>query len=426
MQPYNRAQEVMAPFLRDHPVAYLLAGAGLGKSRVALGATPLGALILAPATGIAMSWPDEVRKWGLLPYHKLWSAEGEAAWTAGEPAYYGLSYEMMDRVSAMPPPPVPGLIYDESHRLKNPRGLRSVGWRKEALYKQFDQRIAMTGTPRPNGLWDMFNQVKHLDGGERLGVSYTAFEEQYFSLRKNEYHAVIGRTPRPGAEEAIHKLIADITLVLRAEDYLDIAPMETTDHFVKLPPDVMKQYKAFKKELVLALPAGTVAAKTAGDLIGKLVQFTSGFMYDADKQAHQVHDVKQRATEELLRTRRALVIAWYHHERDALRERLKLPGLSEQSLADWNARRIRGIVMPPKEMLNMQAGGDCLIWHTLPWSSTLYTQTNARLHRTGQTGQVTCIRIIAENTVDEHVAEVLRRKLDDTDATLTALELLRQ
>ena len=60
--------------------------------------------------------------------------------------------------------------------------------------------------------------------------------------------------------------------------------------------------------------------------------------------------------------------------------------------------------------LNLQSGGSTLVWFGLTWSLELYQQTNARLHRQGQTETVVIHHIIAKDTIDEDVMKALRRK----------------
>ena len=60
--------------------------------------------------------------------------------------------------------------------------------------------------------------------------------------------------------------------------------------------------------------------------------------------------------------------------------------------------------------LNLQSGGSTLVWFGLTWSLELYQQTNARLHRQGQTETVVIHHIIAKDTIDEDVMKALHRK----------------
>ena len=62
--------------------------------------------------------------------------------------------------------------------------------------------------------------------------------------------------------------------------------------------------------------------------------------------------------------------------------------------------------------LNLQSGGCIEIWLTLPWSSELWSQTVARLARRGQKDTVRIYRMIARDTIDERISDVLCGKID--------------
>jgi len=60
--------------------------------------------------------------------------------------------------------------------------------------------------------------------------------------------------------------------------------------------------------------------------------------------------------------------------------------------------------------LNLQEGGNHVVWFGLTWSLELYEQANARLHRQGQTERVIVHHLVAKGTVDEDVMARLRSK----------------
>ena len=55
------------------------------------------------------------------------------------------------------------------------------------------------------------------------------------------------------------------------------------------------------------------------------------------------------------------------------------------------------------------------------WSYMEYQQTNARLHRQGQTDTVVIHHIIAIGTIDEQVMKALRKKEKTQDALIDAV-----
>ena len=144
----------------------------------------------------------------------------------------------------------------------------------------------------------------------------------------------------------------------------------------------------------------------------------------------RAHDKKLDALEDMIEAangKPVLVAYWFKHDLKRIEERLserKIPFEkldSEGSIRRWNAREILVALIHPASAghgLNLQAGGNTLVWFGLTWSLELYQQTVARLWRQGQqSGTVVVQHIITAGTMDEQVMETLERK-DGTQAAL--------
>lgn len=94
---------------------------------------------------------------------------------------------------------------------------------------------------------------------------------------------------------------------------------------------------------------------------------------------------------------------------------------SDASIKKWNAGQLQvGLIHPASagHGLNLQSGGNILVWFGITWSLELYQQTVARLWRQGQTeGTVSVIHIVTDGTVDERILKALEAK----DLTQSAL-----
>ena len=73
--------------------------------------------------------------------------------------------------------------------------------------------------------------------------------------------------------------------------------------------------------------------------------------------------------------------------------------------------------------LNLQQGGHIIVWYSLTWSLEQSLQANARLCRQGQTETVVIHQLIAKGTVDEAVAQALKRKEAGQQAMLDAIRI---
>lgn len=317
----------------------------------------------------------------------------------------------------------------KSHTAKRFKSLASVG-------PHIDRIIELTGTPSPNGLNDLWAQLFLLDGGERLGKRYTHFRERYFQPDKRGADGMVySYESKPGSESSILNAIGDICISMKSEDYLQL-PDVTFHHIpVELDAKALKAYTELERKMVLELPEGEdVSVTSAAALSNKLLQLANGAIYDEDRNVHEIHGCKIEAFMELIESlqgKPALVFYNYQHDRTRILEALKKTGLKVQELkttADedaWNRREIDILLTHPASSaygLNLQHGGNHVIWFGLTWNFELYTQANKRLHRQGQEEKVIIHHLICSGTRDEDVMQALERKDDVQNWVMESLK----
>ena len=87
---------------------------------------------------------------------------------------------------------------------------------------------------------------------------------------------------------------------------------------------------------------------------------------------------------------------------------------SDINIERWNEKQFEvGLIHPASagHGLNLQKGGNILVWFGLTWSLELYQQTVARLWRQGQTsGTVSNIHIVTNRTIDMKITAALKSK----------------
>lgn len=318
----------------------------------------------------------------------------------------------------------------KSHSAKRFKALASVGG-------HIDRMVELTGTPSPNGLDDLWAQVFLLDGGERLGKRYTQFRERYFQPDKRGADGMVySYEAKPGSEEGILERIFDICISMKAGDYLQLPDVTYHEIPVELDAKAAKAYHDMEREMVLQLPEDgeDISVTSAAALGNKLLQLANGAIYDEDRQVHEVHGCKVEAFMELvesLQGKPALVFYNYQHDRTRLLEALKKTGLRVRELKtpqdedDWNARRIDILLTHPASSaygLNLQQGGNHVIWFGLTWNYELYTQANKRLHRQGQQEKVIIHHLVCTGTRDEDVMQALQRKDDVQNWVMESLK----
>ena len=213
---------------------------------------------------------------------------------------------------------------------------------------------------------------------------------------------------------------------MKAEDYLEMP--ERIDNFVRvtMPTTLYDTYKKFEKESVISLAneiidgTTTVNAVNAAALSNKLLQFANGAMYDENRNIVPIHDLKLEALKEIIESSdgKPVLVAWtYQFDRDRIMSYFKSLDPRElktaQDINDWNAGKIHLMLAHPASAghgINLQAGGNIIVWYGLTWSLELYQQFNARLYRQGQKQRTIIHHIVASGTEDENVVRALKSK----------------
>ena len=397
-------------------------------------------LVIAPLRVSRDTWPAEVKKWDHLKNLDVSVIVGDlktrkAAVSASAQVYVinrenikwlveyyeknGMRWDF-DCV-----------VIDELSSFKNYQSQRFKWLRK---VRPFVRRwIGLTGTPTSNGLMDLWAEIGILDGGERLGRFIGRFRESYFKpgSMNPSTGVVFSYIPRPGAEEQIYERISDITISMKALDYLKLPEQVFVNHEVEMNTQERKLYDQLKRDLIIPTEDGDIDAANAASLSNKLLQMSNGAVYDENKTPRFIHNRKLEALEDLIESANGqpvLIAYWFKHDRERINEYLSSAGYetrdikSSEDIQDWNAGRIPIALIHPASAghgLNIQSGGHILIWFGLTWSLELYQQTNARLWRQGQQNTVTIHHIVTKDTVDEDVLKALASK-DVTQEKLIA------
>lgn len=326
--------------------------------------------------------------------------------------------------------PFDGVVLDELSSFKSPSSKRFKAMRKvRPLIKHI---VGLTGTPSPNGLIDLWAQIYLLDQGKRLGRTLTEYRNRYFNPGRRNGYVVYDWVPKDGAEDEIYRRISDICISMKACDYLKLPERVDVVRAVKLNDEAQAAYTEMEKEAVLELgPNEIVDAGTAAVVSGKLLQIANGAVYDEDGKTHIIHESKLDTLEDVIESvngRPVLVFYAYQHDLERIMQRFpqarKLEGSAE--IDAWNRGEIPILLAHPAGAghgLNLQAGGNHIVWFGLTWSLELYQQANARIYRQGVKGErVTITHLVAEGTIDEDVMKVLDGKATRQDALLEAVK----
>jgi len=444
-------QHTGVDWILENPKAGLFLDMGLGKTVTTLTATQklmfalfevTKTLIVAPKRVAENVWTSELHKWehlkGLKISRIIGSEKQRRAALAEKADIYTVSRDNVVWLCGLfggSMLPFDMLIIDESSSFKSHKSLRFKALR--AVMPSINRVVLLTGTPAPNGLEDLWSQVYLLDRGERLGKTITKYRDEYFKPGQRNGAIVYNYDPVKDGEERIHKKIEDICMSMKKEDYLDLPGVVMNMVEVKFPPELQKKYNDFEKEQVLRLFSATeddkeISALNGAALSNKLLQFANGAIYDEDREVHEMHTLKLEAAEELVEAAcgKPVLIAWtYQHDRDRLKIKLakyKPRELkTEKDITDWNAGKIQVLLMHPASGghgLNLQQGGNIIVWFGQTWSLELYQQLNARLDRQGKTEITIIHHLISSNTIDLEVVKSLEGKDAKQEALMQAVK----
>ena len=435
-------QKYATKFIEENDISALLLDMGLGKSVITLTAIrnliirgEVGrVLVIAPLRVAKSTWPDEIAKWDHLhdlTYSVAVGTEKERLealrknveiviinrenvdWLVNKSGYR-FNFDM--------------IVIDELSSFKSYSAKRFKALLKVRPY--VERIVGLTGTPSSNGLMDLWAEYRLLDFGERLGRYITRFRLKYFEPDKRSATVIFSYKLLPGAEDEIYNAISDITISMKAKDYLKMPDLIINEVTVDLDRNERNTYETLRKEMVVQISEQEeIDAVNAASLSGKLLQMANGAVYDEDKRVLRIHDKKLDALEDLIEAangKPVLIAYWFKHDLERIKERFNVREiLTDQDIKDWNNGKINVAVIHPASAghgLNLQSGGSTMIWFGLTWSLELYEQANARLYRQGQKETVVIHHIITKGTIDEDVMQALRRKEKMQSALIDAVK----
>ena len=437
-------QRYATKFIVEHPVAAVILQMGLGKTAVTLAAINelmyemfevRRVLIIAPLRVSKVTWTDEIKKWDNFSHLTCSVAVGtEKERIEALKADTDICIINRENIPWLVeksgiPFEFDMVVIDELSSFKNASSKRFRAFMKVRPYAK--RVVGLTGTPSPNGMMDLYAEYKCLDMGARLGRFLNQYRRSYFRPDKTNGQIVYSYAILPGAEEQIYQRIADITISMKAMDHLKMQELISNRYPVYMDRKEESLYKRLKRDLIL--PDEEITAANAAALSGKLSQMANGAVYSENGESVLIHERKLDALEDITEAADGpiLLCYWYKHDLERIKERLSNIGVSfeeigtEASIRRWNAGEIQvGLIHPAAagHGLNLQQGGNTIVWFGLTWSLELYQQTNARLWRQGQEKSTVVVQhIVTAGTIDEDILRALTGKADIQNALISAV-----
>lgn len=456
--PHNY-QKRAVKHITSNVVSGLFMSPGMGKTSSTLKAistliknkTVNRVLIIGPLRVIDNVWPDEIKKWKNFQHLTSKVLHGENKnvneitdehihlinpegldlfvekrtvdknrW--GQPIKEKTIYELKKEFRRKFPYDM--LVVDESTRFKhsNTSGFK----RLKQMLPLFKRRVILTGTPAPNGLLDLFGQIYILDLGRALGAYITHYRNKFFY--PTGYGGYTWKL-KPYADIDIYAAIRPYILTLTGKDYLELPPLVRSNVYVDLPSKARTTYNQMEDELIAELQNNTVIAKNSAVATMKCRQIASGGLIvstskkKAEQKSIQIHKEKIEATRDILDElggKPALILFEFSHELEHLLKAFgkDTPFISggmtrnktKMILEEWNTGQHEFMFAQIEAIahgLNLQATGRAVIYYSMTWDLESYEQAFQRIWRQGQKQTTFLFHIIARNTTDEVMLDVV-------------------
>ena len=441
-------QRYATEFIESHPIAAVILQMGLGKTVCTLTAIEhliydtfevSKVLIVAPLRVAKVTWSDEIDKWdhlSHLTYSVAVGSEKERLSALKKKAdLYMINRENLQWLIEKSGLPFDYdmVVLDELSSFKSWQSKRFRAFMK--VRPKVQRVVGLTGTPSSNGLMDLFAEFKCLDMGERLGRFITQYRNAFFIPDRMNGQVVYSYKLRPFAEEEIYRRIGDITISMKALDHLKMPELIENRYPVYMDDGEKQQYESMKKNLILPyLENEAITAANAAALSGKLCQMANGAVYSDEGSVVHIHDRKLDALEDIIEAAQGPILLCYWFKHDLERITKKLDELkveyvrisSDGSIRMWNEGKFQvGLIHPASagHGLNLQAGGNHIVWFGLTWSLELLEQTNARLWRQGQRAETVVVQyLVTAGTIDERILDAISKKEKDQNALIDAVK----
>lgn len=462
-------------FLLKHSRCALFVDMGLGKTVMVLTAIQTlldnnlddggDFLIVAPAFVAKATWNNEAKKWAHLANIGIASVTGDKDQrlrALKSPCKIKvINYENLDWLvktcDKLGKWPFTTVVFDESTRLRGFRGHYRVnkdanGVSKRALYRTSGSRACaiikpifryvkqvwlLTGTPCQNSLGDLWGQFFFLDGGVRLGSSYSSFEGRWFDVDRYSYKSV----PKEYAQEQITSQISDVTFTLRAKDYMSLADETVIDIPVELPQHVKEQYDSMEREFIMELiENGDLEVFHDSSKLMKCRQIANGTVYFDDKRNfEQIHKEKIIALESVVEAANGtpiLVAYWFKADLEVLQKHFPKGRFFDgkpNTYKDFAKGKIPLLFIHPQSaghgVDGLQHTTNIICFYSLDWNAEIISQAigrigNVRQAQAGYTRPTLIYRLIAKDTIDESLAYCIDNKVSVEDAVKERLARL--
>lgn len=330
------------------------------------------------------------------------------------------------------------LVVDESTRIKNHKSknfkvLFEMG-------KVSSSRIILSGTPTPNSFLDIWAQVTFLDPGI-LGKNFYSFKKSIVVMKRGNSiisieslsSSVLSEMFKKGWKEVIREDIKELALNKikpicfwrTKEQCLDMPKKINIYRYLDLYSVSKSHYENMRKNLVVEINGEKISAKQSLVKLCKLNQITGGFIYDNGKAnwfSSQRIELLAGVLEEI-GDKQAIIWCTHKCEIEMLSE--KIGGVTlysqtknkDESINLFKNKQVQYLFAHPQSAAHGLTFTNCRyqVFYSYGYNYEFYEQARDRTHRISQTEDCIYYHLIARNTIDQIILDVLMRKKNEQD-----------
>ncbi|MHA1658991.1 MAG: DEAD/DEAH box helicase [Promethearchaeota archaeon] len=410
---------------------------GLGKTKIVIEALCNnmkqkiidGALIVCKKHLIE-NWKDEIEIHSYLKYIILRGTPNEKGIKfMGYSHFYIINYEgvigEVERLKMFLKIRRMAIVLDESHKIKNPNAKTT-----KAILELKDlakKRIIITGTPVANKPLDLWTQFYFLDNGLLLGDNYRKFKKIYSINLKGD-----NLNEQKERFNDLRKIILSNSIRRLKKDVLELPEKIYINKYVYLEGQQKKIYTQLRKELYIEITNidGEKIIDRSNELLKKLLRLaqiaSNPFLIDkAYNETPAKFPLLDSLIESILEKKEKLIIwSCFVENIRILYKRYKKFG-SLMLYGDIPIEKRNKVVKEFKNnekylilIANPAAAREGLtltsannaIYLDRNFNLVDYLQSQDRIHRISQTKECKIYKLIAKNTIDEYVDELIYKK----------------
>jgi len=418
-------------FLRARKEAALCDEPGTGKTITAVCACAeegLTALVVCPAS-IRYEWKQEIAKWTDLRCVVIdGPPKARQLLYLLKAPFYIVSYDVVLRdFETINKLPFNCIILDEAQRIRNAKTITAQTVKR---LRHCERRYVLTATPIENHINDLYSLIEFLNGdiynciqkellagrGSYSGYYNTSWGEGAKRLRR-----MVTRAP----PEALHRALGQYMLRRRKEDVEPELPPKTSIIIeTPLTPEQDRLYQTARDELILLI------GDTAVPIVNILSKFTylreicnSTGLIDPKKPHHssKMDELIPRVLDITQSGNKVIIFSEFKRMCDLIVAALRERGLGvsylhgqtrdaeAQKKAFWDKNEVMVATRTGEAGHNLQCGTYCFNYE-VPWNPARLRQREDRIHRIGQDKPVIVYTMLAPNTVEKRISEVLLEK----------------